>query len=191
LCSAAVGAVAQAQTPAVPPPVSPPAAPAPPEPLRLAVPMSQRLILVRGPSFGGSFKFDRGGITLVDSQYAGGLDLALAGSDRAVFLARQAHGDLVTGSVLTWTGVGLILVSLVGGIALAAAYAPADNGPTSPAYNAAVAGSFGGLLVGVVLDLAGIPFRVSGTQEELDAVNAYNSDLVDGRLRAGVAIPGS
>jgi hypothetical protein len=114
--------LAKAQTPSAPsapPPtitssMQSPGIPLAPPDLRLTEPMSQRLILVRAPSFWGSFKLDRAGITLVDSPNATGLDVAVAGSDRAVGLALEAHSNLVTGSVLTWTGLGVVLASAVG-----------------------------------------------------------------------------
>ncbi len=167
-------------------PTAPPAAFAPP-PLVLpppslgapAVPMSQRLIATRA-SLWNNLKFDRGGVTLVDSRYATGLDVAVIGSDRAVALAHKAHSDLVTAGVLTWSGFGLILLSAVGESATALVQSPANQSSLSSTQTAIVASAAGGLLVGIILTLVGLPYQIQGTS---DAVNAYNMHLVDGRLR--------
>ncbi|MHB8417239.1 MAG: hypothetical protein ACYDCL_04125 [Myxococcales bacterium] len=176
-----------------------PVPPAPPGPLVLTppalggpapLPLSMRLIEIRGPSAWGGFKFDRQGVTLVDSLYAKGLDLAVEGSPRAVALAKQAHDDLVTGAVLTGTGAGALVAAVV--VELGAVLATPSNatalstGQTAALVSAAVC-----LLAGAVLIAVGVPFSRSGMQDELDAVNAYNADLVDGRLLApaGGALP--
>jgi hypothetical protein len=147
-------------------------------------PMSQRLILNRGPTGSGGFLLEQGGVKLLDNRYATGLDLAVMGSDRAVGLAREAHSKLVTGAVLGWTGLGLTLGSAVSLIAVAAAYAPQNTSGSSPTgLTVGLSVSVGALLVGIVLEIVGIPYQTDGQKKECDAVNAYNSDLVDGMLR--------
>ena len=66
-----VSLLAKAQTPmapSAPPPTitssrQSPGIPLAPPDLKLTEPMSQRLIMVRGPMFWGSFKLDRAGVT--------------------------------------------------------------------------------------------------------------------------------
>ena len=164
-------------------PVPSSAAPIPPRVDTWPTPMSQRLILNRGPS-GAGYKLERGGLLLLDNRYADGLDLAVTGSERAVELAREAHGNLVTGAVLGWTGLGLVVASLVGGLAVAAAFPP-NNGSTPTAGGVGLGIATGGVLTGLVLELVGIPYQLAGVRLECDAVNAYNQDLVDGKLGAG------
>jgi hypothetical protein len=174
-------------------PLAPPIAPivAPPanawptaESLRLAEPMSRRLILNRGPNGTGGFLLERGGITLVDSRYATGLDLAVAGSDRAVSLALEAHSQLVTGAVFSWTGVGLQLASLAALIALEGVTVAQYSGETPPSGISAGAGvCVAAILAGVILEVIGGPYSTDGQKKEFDAVNSYNSDLVDGLLK--------
>ena len=152
--------------------------------LKLAEPMSRRLILNRGPTGSGGFLLERGGVLLVDSRYATGLDLAVAGSDRAVGLALEAHSKLVTSAVLGFTGLGLTLGSLVGLLAVGGGYASQNTSgspPTGLVVGEAV--SAGALVVGIVLEIVGIPYLTEGQKKECDAVNAYNSDLVDGLLK--------
>jgi len=198
--STSVRAQAQVPTPqaAAPGPTYPPPPPLvlePPtlgmEPARL--PLSMRLIEIRGPSAWGTFTFDRGGVTVVNSRYVTGLDLAVAGSDRAVALAREAHGDLVTGAAFTWSGLGVIVLSaLAEGVAVSALAPSSGSSSDGVLEGTLIAGSVG-VLVGAILIVVGAPYTLSGNQKALDAANAYNGDLVDGRLRAptSFALPGA
>ncbi len=139
----------------------------------------------------GSLELDRAGVEVLDSRHATGLDLLVAGSDRAVALAREAHHNLLTGDVLTWTGLGIVVASGISALAFFPTTG-ANNGTPSSTTTAWTITFASGLAVGLVLDIIAIPFMYAGLHQECDAVNAYNSDLVDGRLQAPVpsAVPG-
>ncbi len=83
-----------------------------------------------------------------------------------------------------WTGIGLQLASAVAVFAAEGVYLSGNtNNSPSTGVGVAVLAGLGGILIGVVLELIGAPYVTEGQKKEFDAVNAYNSDLVDGLLK--------
>jgi hypothetical protein len=171
-----------AQTPPPPPVQIPPPPPSAAE-WKVTVPMSQRLVLNRGPKSGSQYWIERGGVLLTDSGLATGLETALAGSAQAVSLAHQAHQKLSTGSALAWPGA--ILMGVSAGTSLGFAESIGSNGGNVTTATGVGLGISLGLFVGgVALAIIAGGLSRAGSQLECDAVNAYNSDLVDGKLRS-------
>jgi hypothetical protein len=148
---------------------------------------SALMLQLQAPSLWGyvfsASEVRRGGLTVVDSRVATGLDFAVAGSDRAVALALDARHDLVRGNALYFTGTGVIALSLFA--ELAGDLVWASNQPATSAATLPVAlplACAAGVLAGAIATLVGVHFLSSGLHSEYDAVNAYNADLVDGRL---------
>lgn len=68
-------------------------------------------------------------------------------------------------------------------------YAIANPAPTPSQVRFIVIGSLSGGILGAVGTLLGSHFRILGLQSELDAVDAYNADLVNGRLHRAPVNP--
>jgi hypothetical protein len=112
---------------------------------------------------------------LEDSLTATGLAELLAASPRAVELARTAHRDLQWGYALKYSG---LLGALAGVVGISLGAAQITDGKAQLAWNAA-----GGtlLIAGVAATVIGFVGINSGFARALEAVNAYNLDLVRNR----------
>jgi len=145
-------------------------------------PLAEQLLL---PTYswdivGGRLSISRGSgphgpRLLEDSLTADGLVDLLAASPRAVELARDAHRDLQWGYALEYSG---LLGALAGVVGISIGAAQITDGNAQVALSAA-----GGtlLLAGVVATVVGLVGINSGFARALDAVNAYNLDLLKNR----------
>lgn len=125
--------------------------------------MGAHLAILRGPGL------------LNDSDTAAGLALDLALAPTAVALAQRAHRELLAGHALYYGGLLAVLVGAVG-VTVGAAQ-------TTDSKAQAGLGVSGGvlLLAGAVCTVLGAVNINEGLGHVLDAVNAYNLELVRGR----------
>ncbi|MHB1844310.1 MAG: hypothetical protein ACYCWW_05685 [Deltaproteobacteria bacterium] len=157
-----------------------PASPAPGSNAGSGQPPSSQLLELR---LHGAFGFGTVDILaagkVLDSSYAGGLDTIVQGSVRAQELARPAHSRLVTGAIFSGAGLALGL----GAAITPAIYGLLNPSPTVADVRLLVLSSLGGGIASAILTLVGSHFRILGIESELAAVDAYNEDLVDAKLR--------
>ncbi len=117
---------------------------------------------------------------LEDSLTADGLADLLAASPRAAVLARDAHRELQWGYALKYSG---LLGALAGVVGISIGAAQITDGDAQKAWST-VGGTL--LLAGVVSTVLGVIGINNGLARALEAVNAYNLDLVGSAgLRAG------
>jgi hypothetical protein len=114
---------------------------------------------------------------LNDSLTADGLAEALSLSPTAAALARQAHQELAWGHALSYSGwLGI----LAGAVSVTVGAAEATDGNAQVVLSA-VGGTL--LVAGVISVICGSIGIHSGLAHVLEAVNAYNLDLVDRPLQ--------
>ena len=151
-----------------------------------ATPLSEQLLL---PTYswdivGGRLAVRRGAGTgigadgprlLEDSLTAAGLADLVAASPRAADLARHAHRELQWGFALEYSG---LLGALAGVVCVTVGTAQITDGNAQKALS-----TTGGtlLVAGVVATVLGVVGINNGFARALEAVNAYNLDLVRGR----------
>jgi len=107
---------------------------------------------------------------------------AVAGSPRAETLIRQGEGQVQNGTVYGIAGLVLVVGSLIVGLVIVD-----SNEHLSDTQAGVVAGAIVGTLVGIVLGVIGGGLVTRGTRNIAQGVNAYNQDLLDGRLVAPAA----
>jgi len=112
---------------------------------------------------------------LEDSLTAANLAELLAASPRAAELARDAHRELQWGVALKYSG---LLGALAGVVGITIGAAQITDGNAQKAWSTG-----GGILAlaGVVSTVLGVVGINDGFARALEAVNAYNVDLVRGR----------
>ena len=154
----------------------------------LGLPLSSHLLV---PKLGMSgFVVERGGLTVDDSITAWRLRSEVQGSPSAVNLASQAHNDLVWGNVLRWSGAGLVVVGgglWGGGLAVDSSNHSSNffNQNTSNQQNLGNALAVTGacvMVVGLVTEFVGELLSHAGQSHQLEAIDTFNGDLVDGKL---------
>jgi hypothetical protein len=127
----------------------------------------------------GDLQISWGGEILADSAYAYGLNDLLAGSPRALALAKPAHHDLVLAGFYSYLGIGLGIAATampVGAFLL-------QQNPSRDESTAIIVSSLVGGLLGTLSTIIGSHYKIRGFKSETDAVNAYNEDLLTGRLK--------
>jgi hypothetical protein len=102
---------------------------------------------------------------------------AVAGSPRAEALVREGLDQLHAGGAWFISGLVLSLGTLVPAVVVLA-----SNNHLSDDQTALVTGLLIGSLVGLVLQVVGGGIASRGTHNLTQGVNAYNQDLLDGRL---------
>jgi len=155
---------AQTARPATPPP--PPEAPPPQD-----YPLSMQILQAHLSYGWNPLSVTRAGIETPN------LLEATAGSPRAQSLVHSGQNQAETGTILSISGIAVTVVTLLIGI-------PVLSSNQSP-YNdnsGAWAGILVGTLVGAVLAGVGSAVQSAGYHTVLEGVNAYNADLLDGRL---------
>jgi hypothetical protein len=103
---------------------------------------------------------------------------AVAGSARADALIRSGQSQAATGTILSISG----LVVMLGTTLVAIPIVSSNNQYPYSNNDAAWAGFLIGVLVGGILSAAGSAVQWSGYHQIVEGVNAYNADLLDGRL---------
>ncbi len=177
----AMAAQAAAQKPATRP--DPPTKLALPLRPPAKLPPSMRLMLHEMGRKSFVFEIDRGGVLVLESEWATGLNRLVADSGRAEALAREAHGDLITGGSLMSVGFGLAGLSLANVVYLENR---GGTGPRDPLFWSALSG----FLVSAVLEGLGASFWKAGKRKVINAVDAYNADVVVAPLQSS-ATPGT
>jgi hypothetical protein len=106
---------------------------------------------------------------------------AVAGSARAASLIRAGQSEAATGTALAISGLVVIVGTLL--VAIPIISSNNNNGPYTD-QSGVVAGVLVGTLVGALLSSAGTAVQWGGYHQIVEGVNAYNADLLDGRLVA-------
>jgi hypothetical protein len=164
---------------AAPAPTPRAVAPAPPEapPPAEDYPLSMQILQPHLASGWNPLTISRGGIETPN------ILEAVSGSPRAESLVRAGESQAATGAILVISGLVVSLTTLLIGI-------PVISANQSP-YNdqsGAWAGVLVGALVGGILTGVGSAIQSGGQHAVLEGVNAYNADLLDGRLVAPAAL---
>jgi hypothetical protein len=119
------------------------------------------------------FEVSRAGIEVPD------LLPAVAGSPRAEAMIREGKSQVTKGWVLTISGLVFALGTLI-----PAAVIAGNNPHLTDSQAAWVGGLLIGGIVGIVVEAVGTGMVTGGQHTISQGINAYNADLLDGRLVA-------